>query len=116
MNLATVQTILFRWLRDASAWQAHPTAASETAIISCPSPCIAPAIVNLRPGQVFRLTKDTGIQSLEIHHGTVWLTSTPARNDILLRPGDRLPLSDHWPFVLQAMESAQLTLLPRASR
>ena len=66
--------------------------------------------VQLRGNEVMRLTKISGFRHIEVRSGTIWLTGTPARGDVLLRPGEQLRLTNHWPFVLQAMEGAQIVL------
>ncbi len=58
--------------------------------------------------RVIRLEKESGIKALEVRSGAVWLTGTPATADILLLCGERLELPDHWPFVIQALDSAEL--------
>jgi hypothetical protein len=49
-------------------------------------------------------------QVLKVREGIVWLTGTPADSDVILQRGDRFVLDERWPFVLQAMEDAEIDL------
>lgn len=66
---------------------------------------------HLNPKKVIRLEKHLKVKTVTVHRGVVWLTSTPAKGDVLLRPGDRFELQDNWPYVIQALESAELALV-----
>ncbi len=65
----------------------------------------------LQRGQVIRLGKDLKIRGIQLMSGRIWLTGTPARGDLILSGGERLELSDDWPFVVEALEPAELLLL-----
>ena len=60
--------------------------------------------------EVIRVEKKSGVNSIEVMRGMVWLTSTPANGDVILQSGDRYELGTAWPFVLQALEDAELSL------
>jgi hypothetical protein len=72
-----------------------------------------------RPSLAFRLGRNgiiqlqehCGARGLRVLRGTVWLTGTPAENDVVLQAGHRFPLTGRWPFVLQAMGDADIELL-----
>ena len=68
--------------------------------------------VHLKHGAVLRLEKSSGIQTIEIKSGTVWLTGTPANGDLLLRKDARFQAGTDWPYIIQALESAEIALLP----
>lgn len=73
-------------------------------------------IVDLAHNEIRRIDEADGARVLEVLHGTVWITATPADGDVLLRAGDRLELEDRWPFVAQALGPARLLLsAPAAS-
>lgn len=58
----------------------------------------------LRPGDVLRLdARPRTTVTLRVTRGIVWLTTTPAGGDIILREGDRLTLDRDWPVVVQAV-------------
>jgi Protein of unknown function (DUF2917) len=66
--------------------------------------------IHLSGNEVIRLTRMLGFQQVEVRHGTIWLTGTPAKGDVLLRSGERFHLTRDWPFVLQAVKEAQIIL------
>jgi len=73
----------------------------------------APAqTIRLKRGAVIRLEKSSGVKSIEISSGTVWLTGTPAVDDVLLTEGGRFETAGAWPYVIQALESGGIVLLP----
>jgi hypothetical protein len=67
-------------------------------------------IIRLPREKVIRLEMKSGVKSVEAKSGMVWLTGTPANGDVLLSPGERFELRDNWPFVIQALEPAELSL------
>ncbi len=67
-------------------------------------------IIRLPREKVIRLEKNSGVESVETKSGVVWLTATPANGDVLLSSGERFELRDNWPFVIQALEPAELSL------
>lgn len=71
-------------------------------------PPVSVKTVHLPRDRAVRLEKTSGIKILEVRSGTVWLTGTPATGDIVLSAGERLELPDQWPFVIQALSSADL--------
>lgn len=67
-------------------------------------------IVRLPREKVIRLEKSSGVKSIEVRNGIVWLTGTPANGDVLLSPGKQFGLRDNWPFVIQALETTEISL------
>jgi hypothetical protein len=67
-------------------------------------------VIQLPREKIIRLEKDSGVKSVEASSGIVWLTGTPANSDVLLLPGERFILSDNWPFVIQALQPADIIL------
>lgn len=76
-----------------------------------PSVAAAAQNIRLRRDEVLRLAKSAGVAGIEVRRGTIWLTGTPANGDILVRRGTRLELGAGAPFVLQALENTELSLL-----
>lgn len=68
-------------------------------------------IIRLRPNEVVRVTRASRASRLEVRCGTVWLTGTPARGDVLLCSGDCFVLKENGPFVVEAIGSAQIVLV-----
>ena len=56
------------------------------------------------------LQECSGRRALHVRQGVVWLTGTPACGDIILRGGDRFELGSQWPFLIQALEDAEIEL------
>ncbi len=66
--------------------------------------------VSLPREKIFRLDKNSRASSIEIISGVIWLTGTPADGDVLLSGGERFVLQDKRPFVIQALEPAEILL------
>ena len=60
--------------------------------------------------ELVRLQKSSGLRAVYVRQGIVWLTGTPACGDVVLRKGDRFEFENQWPFVLQALEDAEIEL------
>ncbi len=68
-------------------------------------------VIGLKRGAVIWLEKNSGVTKVEAKDGIVWLTGTPANGDVLLQQGDRFELKRDWPYVIQALERAEVSLL-----
>ena len=111
VRINTVQTIRLRPANRSSAvwpWlKANLRGWFET-VNSNPESCA----VHLRGNEVIRLANVSGFTQVEVRSGTIWLTGTPAQGDVLLHPGEKFQLTNGWPFILQAVEEAQIVLRP----
>jgi hypothetical protein len=67
-------------------------------------------IICLKRGKVARLEKDSGVKTIETKAGVLWLTGTPADGDVLLQNAGRFDLRDRWPYIIEALEAAELLL------
>lgn len=67
-------------------------------------------VVGLKRGEVVRLGKNSGAKNIETQNGVIWLTGTPASGDILLQSGGQFEFENHWPYVIEALEDAELSL------
>ena len=85
----------------------NPAAACEKA----PSNASFQQQVTLERDDVLCLDHNSGCAVIQVVQGTIWITSTPARGDVLLRSGERFQLHEDWPFVLQAMSATTIVLL-----
>lgn len=68
-------------------------------------------ITFLKRGEVIQLEKNSGVKNVETKSGVVWLTGMPANGDVLLQTGEKFELQNHWPYVFEALEPAELLLL-----
>jgi len=101
VKLTAIETAPIQTPREPAG---HAGAASRAA---------GPRARRLRRDEVARIERHSHVRTVETIRGTIWLTATPARGDVLLGPGDRFHLRGGWPFVLQAIEEdAQIRLLP----
>jgi len=66
--------------------------------------------IRLKRDAVIRLEKSSGVKSVEISSGIVWLTGTPAAGDVLLTEGGRFETAGAWPYVIQALEPGEIVL------
>lgn len=80
------------------------------------SPSLATPVgsVRLKRDAVIRLEKSSGVKSIHVKSGAVWLTSTPARGDVLLEKGARFEIAGNWPYLIQALEAGEMVLLRHA--
>jgi hypothetical protein len=72
------------------------------------APFAAPRFISLRADEVVSFTRHQRVSRIEVQHGIVWLTGTPAEGDVLLHAGDRFDLGDASPYVVQALGEATL--------
>lgn len=75
-----------------------------------------PESVALRKGQVFSLTKTNRVKKIIVRHGNIWLTTTPANGDVILRPGDEFDVGYHHVIVVEALNEAEVYLFKRPGR
>lgn len=65
----------------------------------------------LKKNAVLRLPAETAFARLAVESGIVWVTAAPGDGDIILQPGQSLPLRGGWPVVLQALTEASFRLI-----
>ena len=75
-----------------------------------PALAVPAQTVRLSRNAIIRLEKSSGATAIEIKSGTVWLTGTPAAEDLVLHKGERFKTGSEWPYVLQALELAEISL------
>jgi hypothetical protein len=63
--------------------------------------------VALQPGRVMILCQPGVIR---VCQGTIWLTATPAKTDVILRLGERFDLAGNCPYVLEALTDAKIAV------
>lgn len=99
---------LRQWLGAVNRWlTSYYKLCGRTALAS---PSEVGRTLHLRAAEVVRLNSDAGAQVIKVRRGTVWLTTTPARGDILLRRGDSFELRVPGPLVVQAMSRATIVV------
>ena len=67
--------------------------------------------VGLPRRRLIRIERRDGIRRIQVRDGVVWLTGSPAREDVLVRRGEEYHLPSQWPFVLEALSDARVELL-----
>ena len=75
------------------------------------APAVSAQTVCLSRHAILRLEKSSGVKALEIKSGAVWLTGTPANGDLFLRKGERFETGTGWPYLIEALEPAEIILL-----
>jgi hypothetical protein len=75
--------------------------------VSLPAAVSSLEVAHLPRGMVLSLEKSDGVSRLEVTRGTVWITGTPARTDIILGPGEDYEFGNRWPYVIEALEDAE---------
>ena len=71
---------------------------------------IAGRSLTLPRGQIYTIPSRLGIGGIEVLHGTLWLTATPADRDVILQAGDLFPLGPNAPFILEALADTEFML------
>jgi hypothetical protein len=61
---------------------------------------------HLAAGRVLRVDARQRVSRLTVVDGCLWLTTTPADGDVILRAGDVWHADGRWPVVVQAMGPA----------
>lgn len=69
--------------------------------------------IRLRRHQVLTIASAAVAGRIQVQQGTVWLTATPGEKDVLLTAGTNLNLTNHYPFVLEALTGAEIVLAGR---
>lgn len=78
---------------------------------------VRPISLQLARGQVHRLDRADGIRELHVLDGKIWLTTTPAEGDVLLRGTDRFAThTTAWPVVFEALQDATVLLVRETRR
>jgi len=65
--------------------------------------------LKLPKGRVARIDKGTH-REISVKQGTIWLTATPAAGDTVLKNGAEVILSEGFPWVLEAIEDAEVEM------
>ena len=95
---------------DSAAYSTTDIYTSDSRPTAASRPRTKAGTVRLKRGDLIRLDKNSCVKNIETRNGVVWLTATPADGDVLLQPGELFELGDNWPYVIQALEHAELLL------
>lgn len=68
---------------------------------------------HLAAGRVLRIDARQPISRLSVVDGCLWLTTTPADEDVILRKGDEWHADDRWPVVVQAIVATTVHVATR---
>jgi hypothetical protein len=100
MNAHSLHQVLFfwTWLKPAPVIREQVTKHNEKFSI------------RLRRNQVMTIDQTSVARSIEVKHGAVWLTGTPAGKDVVLQAKESFCLTHHYPFVIEALSDTEITL------
>ncbi len=70
-----------------------------------------PVALQLARGEVYRLDPREDIREIQVLDGTLWLTTTPAEGDIVLRGGERFSAPAPGLVVIEALKDAAVLLV-----
>jgi hypothetical protein len=65
---------------------------------------------HIAAGRVLRVEAGQRVSRLSVLDGCLWLTTTPADGDVILRAGDEWHADGRWPVVVQAIGPAAATV------
>lgn len=63
---------------------------------------------------VLRIDRNSPVREIRVLTGILWMTGTPADGDVILRAGEQRKLDGNAPFIIEALETAELFLLPES--
>ncbi len=72
--------------------------------------------LSLEANVLFRLERASRVREMHVLRGAVWLTGTPAEDDVILLPSDRFQTEARFPFLIQALEPAEVLLIPLTAK
>ncbi|QIF04406.1 DUF2917 domain-containing protein [Roseimicrobium sp. ORNL1] len=75
--------------------------------VSVPATTCSTEMAHLPRGMVLTLDQSDGVTGLELIQGTVWITGTPARGDVVLGPGEVYEFGNRWPYVVEALSDSE---------
>ena len=73
--------------------------------------CGHPVTLELARGEVYRLDQRGNTHEIQVLDGTLWLTTTPAKGDIVLREGERYAAPESGLVVIEALKDASVLLI-----
>lgn len=100
MNADSLQNLRLPWLRPKSAPAAKARVAAHTGAKS----------VWLRRNQVLTIADSSAARRIQVKQGAVWLTGTPGEKDVVLQAEESFDLTNHYPFVIEALAAAEIAL------
>lgn len=65
---------------------------------------------HLKRHHVIRLEQKQQFKKVEVRSGVLWLTGTPADGDVILGQSQTFELQNGWPYVIEAIEAAEILL------
>ena len=66
--------------------------------------------LHLERHRVIRLEKEQQFKKVKVKSGVLWLTGTPATGDVLLRQDETFEFQNGFPYVIEAIEAAEISL------
>jgi hypothetical protein len=77
--------------------------------VSLPATTCSTKMAHLPRGMVLTLDQRDGVTGLQLTRGTVWITGTPARGDVVLGPGETYEFGNRWPYVVEALSDSEFS-------
>lgn len=91
-----------------------PLLPGTSAVAASPSRGVHTHSQTLSRGQVQRIEKADGVAGIRVTRGVLWLTHSPANEDVFLRASTSHTLSAGWPVVIEALEDAAIRFIHRS--
>lgn len=73
----------------------------------------SPERLVLTDGKTLSVDECHQFEGIQVRRGNVWLTATPGDRDFVLQAGDQFQFSGNWPVVIEALNEAEVTLVPK---
>jgi hypothetical protein len=100
MNAHSLHHVLFFWTRLKPAPVTREQVAKHNGTSS----------LRLQRNQVMTIDQPSVARNIGVKHGDVWLTGTPAGKDVVLQAKESFCLTNHYPFVIEALSDTEITL------
>jgi hypothetical protein len=100
MNACSLHHVLFFWTRLKPVPATRVQVAKRNGTFS----------LQLRRSQVMTIDQPSVARNIGVKHGAVWLTGTSAGKDVVLQAKESFCLTNHYPFVIEALSDTEIIL------
>ncbi len=119
MNASLTFSVFYRLIQQAYAWldeKTFPVASTSSPLTGGRDGAKTRRVLRmtLERGECCQLVKASHVSELYVSQGRLWVTGTPSRGDLLLEAGQRWSLGEDYPYVVQALETAEISLMIRS--
>ena len=87
-----------------------PFAAAAFRSVSKRALCARAETCHLKRHHLIRLERKQQFKKIEVTSGVLWLTGTPADGDLILGQGETFEFQSGWPYIIEAIETAEISL------